>query len=392
MRRPWMAARRARMSAIRELPHIDTVTQCSCAGHGVRFREVARVTTQAPDPTLSVIARAAGVSVPTVSKVINGREDVAPQTRRRVERALSHLGYVRRRRSPAGSPSKLVDVVLHDLDEASSAIVLRAAEDIAHAAGLEVIVSVPRGKGSRLQSGSLDRLKTRGSAGVLFNLVKLSEAQHQWLDRQRIPYVLLNPATVPPAGAAAVTATNRAGAARATEHLIALRHRRIALLTGRGNQLYSVARIEGYRSALAATGIEMISEYVRYLDDDPGQARREIRRMLSLQEPPSAVLVCSDSMAISVTDELRSRGLHVPDSISVVGFGDLPVATLTTPQLTTVRVPFADMATAAMQMLVRMINGETAIGGHIELSTRLIERHSTADCASAADFTGTGHL
>lgn len=210
----------------------------------------------AAGPTLAVVAREAGVSVPTASKVVNGREDVAPETRRRVTEALDRLGYVRRPRFDAAKPPALVDLVVHSLNSSWSGAVLHGVEEAAHDAGLEVVVSagLTRQRCGRPERGWLDKLIARGSSGVLFNLAELTPSQYAWLEQHRIPFVMIDPVVDPPAGVVSVGAANWQGGMAATEHLLALGHERIAVIAGNRRKMCSTARVAGYRSALASAG------------------------------------------------------------------------------------------------------------------------------------------
>ncbi|MBZ9642421.1 LacI family DNA-binding transcriptional regulator [Streptomyces sp. PSKA30] len=331
-------------------------------------------------PTLAVVAREAGVSVPTASKVVNGREDVAPETRRRVTEALDRLGYVRRPRFDAAKAPRLVDLVVHSLDSSWSGAVLQGVEQAAHDAGLDVVVSagLARSRSGRPERGWLDKLTARGSAGVLFNLAELTEPQYAWLAQHRIPFVMIDPAHEPPPGVVSVGAANWQGGVTATEHLLSLGHERIAVIAGHRRTMCSSARIAGYRSALASAGLRHRPEYVRHAGFDEAVARGRMRELLDLPEPPTAVVVCSDRMALGVYDAVAERGLRIPDDVSVVGFDDLPEARWASPPLTTVRQPISEMAATALRLLVRMMAGDRPESTRTELSTRLVERSSTA--------------
>ena len=344
----------------------------------------------AAGPTLAVVAREAGVSVPTASKVVNGREDVAPETRRRVTEALDRLGYVRRPRFDAAKVPGLVDLVVHSLESSWSGAVLHGVEAAAHDVGLEVVVSagLTRTRGGRPERGWLDKLIARGSSGVLFNLAELTPSQYAWLDTHRIPYVLIDPILEPPPGVVSVGAANWQGGVTATEHLLSLGHRRIAVIAGYRRKMCSSARIAGYRSALTAAGVAQRPEYVRHGNFDEASARRRMLDLLDLPEPPTAVFVCSDKMALGVYAALAERELRVPDDISVVGFDDRPEARWASPALTTVRQPLSEMAATAVRQLVRMMAGERPEGTRTELSTRLVQRASTA--AVTADLSAAG--
>ncbi|MGW3117192.1 LacI family DNA-binding transcriptional regulator [Streptomyces sp. NPDC001107] len=331
-------------------------------------------------PTLAVVAREAGVSVPTASKVVNGREDVAPETRRRVTEALDRLGYVRRPRFDAAKVPGLVDLVVHSLESSWSGAVLQGVETAAHAVGLEVVVSagLTRTRGGRPERGWLDKLIARGSSGVLFNLAELTPSQYAWLDTHRIPYVLIDPVLEPPPGVVSVGAANWQGGVTATEHLLSLGHERIAVIAGHQRKMCSSARVAGYRSALASAGVRHRPEYVKHAGFDESVAHRRMLDLLDLPEPPTAVFVCSDHMALGVYKALAARGLRVPDDISVVGFDDLPESRWVAPALTTIRQPLSEMAAGALHLLVRMMAGDRLEGTRTELSTRLVERASTA--------------
>ncbi|MEV5319462.1 LacI family DNA-binding transcriptional regulator [Streptomyces sp. NPDC052687] len=331
-------------------------------------------------PTLAVVAREAGVSVPTASKVVNGREDVAPETRRRVTEALVRLGYVRRPRFDAARTPGMVDLVVRSLASSWSGAVLHGVEEAAHDAGLDVVVSaaLSRNRAGRPERGWLDKLSARGSAGVLFDLPELTEAQYTWLEQHRIPFVMIDPLLEPPPGVVSVGAANWQGGVMATEHLLSLGHERIAVLAGPRRTLCGGARLAGYRSALASAGLPHRPEYIRHTGPDEAAARRQARELLDLPQPPTAVFACSDRMALGVYEALAERGLRVPDDLSVVGFDDLPEARWASPALTTVRQPVSEMAATALRLLVRLMDGDRPESTRTELSTRLIARESTA--------------
>lgn len=331
-------------------------------------------------PTLAVVAREAGVSVPTASKVVNGRRDVAPETRRRVTEVLDRLGYIRRREPAARQRPALVDLVVHSLDTSWSSAVLHGVEAAAHRAGLEVMVSagLSRGHGDRSGRGLLDRIATRGSSGVLLNLAELSPSQYAWLAGHHIPVVLIDPTHEPPAGALTVGATNLRGGASATEHLLGLGHERIAVIGGSPRKPCAAERIAGYRFALRAAGVEERPGYVTHGGFSRDEARLRMRELLDLRQPPTAVFACSDQMALGACDAMAERGMRVPDDLSVVGFDDLPEASWPAPGLTTVRQPLAAMAATAIRALTELLAGGTPGIPHRELPTRLVVRGSTA--------------
>jgi DNA-binding LacI/PurR family transcriptional regulator len=336
-------------------------------------------------PTLAVIAREARVSVPTVSKVVNGRGDVAPETRRRVTEVLDRLGYIRKPRTPSTGPHQTqVDLVLHHLDTSWSGAVLHGAQAAAQQAGLELVITAaptpPTGTGSSNGHGQdwLHRLTARGSAGMLFNLAELTDPQYTWLEQHHIPFVMIDPVTDPPPHVATVGAANWHGGLTATQHLITLGHHRIAVIAGHPHHLCAAARIAGHRSALDTAGLPHHPEYHKTAHFDMTQAHQQTLELLDLPRPPTAIFACSDTMALGAYQAAADRGLHIPHDISIIGFDDLPEAHWAAPALTTIRQPRSDMAATALRLLVRIMAGDPPQSPHIELSTHLITRHSTA--------------
>ena len=358
-----------------------TSTETTDSGH--RSRPVAATSaTQRPRPTMAAIAREAGVSVPTVSKVLNGWSDVAPATRQRVEALLEQRGYVRR--SGAGRSAAapgLVEVVIDSLNNSWAAALLGGVEAACAQTNLGVAVSVDRasGQGGRNSVSWIDRVVARGSRGVLLALVDISPAQRSRLDRLGIPYVVIDPVATPPEDIPSIGATNWAGGLSATQHLIELGHRRIAVVGGPHDVLCVQARVAGYRAAMSRAGVPVPEEYVRYgADFGTYTGRDATAQLLDLAEPPTALFVCADTMALGAYRALRERGMDVPGDVSIVGFDDRPESHWVTPRLTTVRQPLDEMAEAAVSLLVRLMRGETPQSRRIELATSLLKRDSTA--------------
>lgn len=331
-------------------------------------------------PTMAVVARMAGVSVPTVSKVVNGRGGVSIATRDRVSEALLQVGYERIPSTPGDQrgSGRLVDVVLHGLRSTYASAVLGGIEAAAGEAGLDIVVAASEAERTHRESpsgGWLDHLIDRGTAGVLLVLVETTSAQHDWLTHFGIPCVIVDPITRPPAGVPTVAASNEVGGFEATSHLLELGHRRIAHITGSDAKLCTQARLSGYRNAMAAAGVEVRPEYVLDGRFDETLAYRCMNRLLSLPEAPTAVFAGSDLMAIGACRAIRERGLVVGRDISVVGFDDVDEARVTVPALTTVRQPLIEMGRTGLDLLVRRMRGEQ-VSGHVELPTTLIRRDS----------------
>jgi LacI family transcriptional regulator len=326
--------------------------------------------------TLAAIAAEAGVSLPTVSKVVNGRPDVAPSTRARVERLLDEYHYTRaglRRHRRSG----LIDLVFAGLDSPWAVEILRGVEDWGAAHETGVTVSSVRHGNARPASWT-SSLASHDTDGVILVTSELTGAQLEQLRSAGIPLVVVDPVNPPPADLPSVGATNWAGGLAATEHLLSLGHRRIGAIAGPGDYLCSRARIDGYRSALERAGIAFDHVLVRHGDfqHEGGFARGG--ELLDLPEPPTAVFAGSDQQAFGVYEAARQRGLRIPQDFSVVGFDELPIARWVSPPLTTVRQPLNEMGRAAAQMLGELIEGVPLRSTRVELSTELIVRESTS--------------
>jgi LacI family transcriptional regulator len=325
--------------------------------------------------TLAAIAAEAGVSLPTVSKVVNGRPDVAPGTRAKVERLLDEHHYSRsgtRRKHRSG----LIDLVFNGLDSPWAVEILRGVEEWGATHETGVAVSAVRHGNARPASWT-SALASHDTDGVILVMSGPTGEQLEQLRSGGIPLVVVDPVNPPPPELASVGATNWAGGLAATEHLLALGHRRIGAIGGPADFLCSRARIDGYRSALEREGIRFDRALVRHGDFYHEGGFRRGGELLDLADPPTAVFAGSDQQALGVYEAARQRSLRIPQDLSVVGFDDLPVARWVSPPLTTVRQPLAEMGRAAAQMLGELIADMPLRSRRVELSTELITREST---------------
>jgi DNA-binding LacI/PurR family transcriptional regulator len=319
--------------------------------------------------TLAGIAAEAGVSVSAVSKVLNGRTDVAAGTRSRIAALLRRDGYQVASRLGFG----VVDLLIATLHTPWAEELLRGTVQAADEAGTSVVVSTVDSPGGF--TAWLDRATARGTDGALLVLHLPDSSELQGLAAARIPLVVIDPPEEPGPGIRSVGTTNWQGCLTATRHLIELGHRRIAIIGGPEHLWSSRARLAGYRAALEAAGLPTAGELIRRDDFCTEGGRRQARELLAMAQPPTAIVAGNDPQAFGVLQALGERGLRAPDDLSVVGFDDVPVASWATPALTTVRQPLAAMAGTAF----RMLHGRPGAGEphHIELATTLVIREST---------------
>lgn len=324
---------------------------------------------------ISDVARSAGVSSPTVSKVLNGRAEVSPETRERVQQALRAHNYQRR---PSGKQPRagLVDLVIKELATPWSVEIIRGAEDACRAAGIGLVVSAVHSAQSDAQRW-LDNLAGRHSDGVLLAVSNLGPAERERLDALGVPLVLIDPTGDPEPGISSIGSTNWAGGLAATEHLVNLGHRRIAMIAGLPHLLCTQARLGGYRAALERAEITPDPELLRFGDHFPPSGESAALELLDLAEPPTAIFAGTDLQAFGAYKALQQRGVRVPDDISVVGFDDLAACDWVTPPLTTVHQRLVDMARMAVEVIVQG-GADADEPSRLELATELTIRESTA--------------
>lgn len=325
--------------------------------------------------TIAVIAREAGVSVPTVSKVINGRTDVSPSTRRRVEAVIREHGYQR----PAGRTrrSPLIEVVFNELESEWALEIVRGVEEVAGPRELAVALSDMRGRAT-LGRGWIEGVLARRPMGLIAVFSDLSATIHAQLRARDIPLVVLDPTGEPLHDTPSVGATNWNGGLTATRHLLGLGHRRIGVITGPEGILCSRARLDGYRAAMDEAGVPVDPSLIAHGRFHVEDGIAHGRALLEAADPPTAIFAGNDLQALGVYQAARELRLHIPEDLSVVGFDDLPVARWVGPPLTTVRQPLVDMAVTAAELVLSMAAGRQPSQPRIELATELVVRESTA--------------
>jgi LacI family transcriptional regulator, galactose operon repressor len=328
--------------------------------------------------TIREIADLAGVSIATVSRVLNGRDDVSTETREAVTRVIRENGYTANRnaRGLSAGRSGLVGVIVPLLYPAYFSGMLAGAAEALGELDLQIVLS-PTGGEHHREVSVLDRLHGV-TDGALIILPEESSSELERLLDRGYRFVVLDPLMPLDERIPSVSAAHTSGADQAMRHLLELGHRRIAQITGPRGWLATEDRRRGYRAALASAGIlpDPALEVEATPEIDPGRAAAE--SVLGLPEPPTAIFAFNDNIAIGTLQAARARGLRVPEDLSVVGFDDVEHATIVTPTLTTVRQPLAEMGRTAVSLLNRLLEGQRFETLHVELATRLVVRESTA--------------
>ena len=332
--------------------------------------------------TVRDIAAQTGVSIATVSRVLNGRAHVAPETRELVQHAAEQL----RARPPGArtdparprSASTVQGAVYlrcpYILTDYFGLIVSSIAETLALHGRAVILDAGTAGQ----QATVLPSLPSRpGVAGAIVILPPEAGEQLAALRARGFPFVVVDPRTPPPRDIAAVSAAHFAGARSVTAHLVQLGHRRIGMIAGPPNWLAGQARLAGHASALAEAGVLHPPELTRASEPTVRFGYRAAGELLDLPQPPTALACFNDKTAVGALAAAAERGLRVPGDLSVTGFDDIDLAQATSPMLTTVRQPLAEMGRMAVSLLVRLLNGHQVDALHVELATDLIVRGST---------------
>jgi LacI family transcriptional regulator len=322
--------------------------------------------------TVREIAARAGVSIATVSRVLNGQDHVAPETRELVRRAAEQL----RAQAPAVGATRgavylrcpyvltdyfglIVSSVAETLALHGRAVVLDAGTAAQHATVLPSLPSRP------------------GTAGAIMILPPEPSDQLAALRARAFPFVVVDPRTPPPRDVAAVSAAHFAGASSVAAHLVQLGHRRIGVIAGPHNWLAGHARLAGHAATVAEGGAPHPPELTRAGEPTVDFGHRAAGELLDLPRRPTALACFNDKTAVGALAAAAERGLRVPADLSVTGFDDIDLAQATSPMLTTVRQPLAEMGRMAVSLLIRLLAGHQVDTRHVELATELIVRGST---------------
>ena len=325
--------------------------------------------------TLQQIAQRAGVSTPTISKVLNGRSDVAPATRERILRVLHEQQYLPRGASTLPMAHKHIELVFDALTNPNNLAMMRGVLQAATEQGGHVAVStVPDNLNPRHWVNELERI---GRVGLIMVTSRLSSEQHKRLQEADLPLVLIDPINPVDPSLPSVGATNWQGAMSAVQHLLELGHRRISMLRGY-ECLVDDARYHGYLAALSGYGIAVDEVLIGRANFRFEPAVTVAEEILGSPSPPSAVFAANDLEALGVMEAARRSGLSVPGDLSVVGFDDSMYASASSPQLTTVRQPFVQMGEVAYQLLSDQMEGRDPAAVRVELAATLVIRESTA--------------
>ena len=318
------------------------------------------------------VADLAGVSITTVSRVINKISSVSEANRKRVEEVVRRLKFV-----PSPTAQALARGVTHN----TISLVIPRYEGIFYSFyALELI----RGIGTLCDALKLDlllhltdgrdALGCKAVSGIIFADIIGNRQQLEWALSERIPTVVINN-FVEDLKVSCIAVDNLRGSKDAVNYLISLGHKKIAHIAGDTITQSAALRLEGYKEALVENKIKENPEYIIKTDYSRGEARQAAEKFLLLKDPPTAIFIASDSMALEVIAVIMEKGRKVPEDISIVGFDDNPSSLYGAVAITTVRQPLIKMAEEGVKELNSLINGKKELA-MIKLPAELVIRDS----------------
>lgn len=327
--------------------------------------------------TIIDVAHEAGVSYSTVSRVLSDYEFVKESTRQRVIDAINRLGYVANlsARSLAGGRAQIIGVLAPGLDNSYIGEVVRGIdEELARANYDLMMYTTHRHVGK--ESMYVNAIANGFSDGLLLLVPMLPTAYLDALRERSFPYVLID--QFDDSGkSSAVDSTNWQGAYEATRYLIELGHRRIAFITGLMGLSSAAQRLAGFKAALADAGLPFLEELIVNGNFWQQLAHDEMKKCLETwRELPTAIFASNDLSAFGAMEAVREHGLHIPKDISILGFDDIPQASIVFPKLTTVRQPLVQMGRVSVKLLLEQIENPDNSPRRVTLPTQLVIRDS----------------
>ena len=327
-------------------------------------------------PTIKDVAKAANVSVATVSRVLHNLTGYSDQTKEKVMKAVDELGYQPNAiaRGLINKRTQTIGVLFPDVSSNFSSDILHGIEDYAHEKGFSVMVCNTAEDGKRTMK-YLQVLREKQVDGVVFTSEVLKDEYYRALKDMRVPVVLVNTQShkhvIP-----YVKVDDRQAAYQATDYLIRNGHREISMISGTARDpIAGLPRVEGYKQALDDHGIPFLESRIAYGDFGPGSGRQAMEKLLSEAPPFTALFAASDEMAIGAMGLALERGIRIPDDLSIIGYDDLSISKFFFPPLTTIHQPLATMGRLACEKLIALIEGSPQVGSSI-VNHQLVERQT----------------
>ncbi|MGC5325086.1 LacI family DNA-binding transcriptional regulator [Brevibacillus sp. SYSU BS000544] len=321
------------------------------------------------------VAKKAGVSVATVSRVLTGKDNILDETRKKVLLAVEELNYRPNKlaRNLRKLESKTIVAVVPDISNIFFSDIIRGIETVAQQNGYYVLLGNTH---NDIQSeiDYIEMVKEKLADGVILLTARIPKEEIISIS-QELPVVLaceyVDGADIP-----TVTIDNISSARKVVNHLVALGHQRIGFISGPLNVILSRDRLKGYRQALLAHDIPVDESLIQEGDFRIESGYQMASRLLALSQPPTAIFAANDEMAIGAIQSIKEKGFQVPQDIAVVGFDNIRITTIVEPALTTVNQPKFAIGCKAMEILLKIMNNEPIERKQIVLDDELVIRQS----------------
>ena len=333
---------------------------------------------QAGRPTIRDIAAHAGVSITTVSRVLNDRPDVAQETREAVLDVIRELDFApsRTTRPAQSGRTGLIGVTIPMVLGDYFAQLITGITEALYERDMQVVLC-PTFHHKEREITLVNQLLEGRIDGAILVLPEESSEDLLLLKRKGFSFVIADEAYPLEGNFPLVAAANMTGAIEATEHLLGLGHRRIGLIKGIPGFVATEDRASGYRAALSAAGIPPDPSLEVYGDFRTLEGRVAAAQLLDGPERPTAIFACNDEMAVAVLQEARARRIRIPEDHSVVGFDDTTVSQIAIPAITTVHQPLEEVGRMSVNLLARIMDEPPLHPVRLEVGTRLVVREST---------------
>ena len=322
------------------------------------------------------IAKAAGVSVATVSRVMNHPENVAPETRDRIKKVMDEAGYTPNMFAQGlnSQKSKTIGVVVPHMMSSMYMEIVSGMEEVVRPKGyITCLCNVE--KDAKIEKEYVEQLLMRKVDGIILMSSAMEDKYIEMIEKEKVPVVLVGE-NVRITKFNSVNVDCRAGAAEMVAHLLEVGHRRIAIMEGTDPQQEASEMAIGYRNVLRASGITVEKKLEKKVDNTIEGGYIGVKRLLA-EEKPDAVFCTSDEIAYGAMEAIKDRGMTIPDDIALAGFGNDRMSNLIEPKLTTVQLPYRKMGIYGARVLFDLI--EEGTGGsprHIMLQTKMRIRKS----------------
>lgn len=324
-------------------------------------------------PTIHDVARQAGVSLSTVSRVMNEPNLVSPQTREKVEAAITALGYEKSRPEDGKPPeeTRLVGLIIPDIVNPFFPLLIKGIEQVSKIHDYSLILCDSEND-EALEENHINTLCDRGVDGII--LIPSSGATHvEKLVKKGFPFVFLD-RSIEMEGASNVTSDNEEGAYQAVKYLLKLGHQRIVILTGPKDLSTEQARLKGVQRAFGEEGLACQGELCRCANYSLEDAYHAMIEIVAAKIPFTAIFAMNDMMAFGAKKALEEQGVRIPEDVSLVGYDDILFSAMVS--LTCVAQPTYEMGKNAMRLLLDLIHGRITTPQHIVLRPSMVIRGS----------------